>query len=200
MGAMKMNPLEVQYNGIVLLYGYLQRLFVYGKVKSMLGAVPEKLEIDSLPSLLDKTSEIFQNFDTKNGLSKEQQEELLAILATVKKLVPHTVEKLENPELSDQLATAGAALYAEEYINNGIIHLGMLFNPTIADRFRQHIPHFQNRVNGINLFVDKTANQKSLHSNELAQLESWYADVMKNASNIGADFQSIYKYINTKVK
>lgn len=194
-----MNPLEIQYNGIVLLYGYLQRLFVYGKVKSMLGTVPETLEIDSLPSLLDKASEIFQHFDTKNGLSKEQQQELLAILATVKKLVPHTVEKTEKPELADQLAAAGAALYAEEYINNGIIHLGMLFNPTIADRFRQHIPHFQNRVNGINSFVDKAANEKSLSTDELAQLETWYADVMKNAANIPADFQSIYKYINTKV-
>lgn len=194
-----MNPLEIQYNGIVLLYGYLQRLFVYGKVKSMLGAVPETLEIDSLPSLLDKTSEIFQHFDTKNGLSKEQQQELLAILATVKKLMPHTVEKTEKPELADQLAVAGAALYAEEYINNGIIHLGMLFNPTIADRFRQHIPHFQNRVNGINSFVDKAANGKSLSTDELAQLDTWYTDVMKNAANIPADFQSIYKYINTKV-
>lgn len=194
-----MNPLEIQYNGIVLLYGYLQRLFVYGKVKSMLGAVPETLEIDSLPSLLDKTSEIFQHFDTKNGLSKEQQQELLAILATVKKLMPHTVEKTEKPELADQLAVAGAALYAEEYINNGIIHLGMLFNPTIADRFRQHIPHFQNRVNGINSFVDKAANGKSLSTEELVQLDTWYADVMKNAANIPADFQSIYKYIDTKV-
>ncbi|GKW46434.1 hypothetical protein [Planococcus sp. NCCP-2050] len=194
-----MNPLEIQYNGIVLLYGYLQRLFVYGKVKSMLGAVPETLEIDSLPSLLDKTSEIFQHFDTKNGLSKEQQQELLAILATVKKLMPHTVEKTEKPELADQLAVAGAALYAEEYINNGIIHLGMLFNPTIADRFRQHIPHFQNRVNGINSFVDKAANGKSLSTDELAQLDTWYTDVMKNAANIPADFQSIYKYIDTKV-
>lgn len=195
-----MNPLELQYNGSVLLYGYLQRLFVYGKVKSMLGTVPETLEIDSLPSLLDKASEIFQNFDTKNGLTQEQQQELLAILATVKKLVPHTVEKTENPELADQLAAAGAALYAEEYINNGIIHLGMLFNPTIADRFRQHIPHFQNRVNGINVFVDKTANHKSLSADETAQLEAWYSDVMKNAKNIGADFQSIYKYINTNVR
>lgn len=195
-----MNPLELQYNGSVLLYGYLQRLFVYGKVKSMLGTVPETLEIDSLPSLLDKANEIFQNFDTKNGLTQEQQQELLAILATVKKLVPHTVEKTENPELADQLAAAGAALYAEEYINNGIIHLGMLFNPTIADRFRQHIPHFQNRVNGINVFVDKTANHKSLSADETAQLEAWYSDVMKNAKNIGADFQSIYKYINTNVR
>lgn len=195
-----MNPLEIQYNGIVLLYGYLQRLFVYGKVKSMLGTVPETLEIDSLPSLLDKTSETFQNFDTKSGLSQKQQQELLAILATVKKLVPQTLETDENPALADQLAVAGAALYAEEYINNGIIHLGMLFNPSIADRFRQHIPHFQNRVNGINSFVDKAANHENLSSDENAQLEAWYADAMKNAKNIGTDFQSIYKYINTPVK
>lgn len=195
-----MNPLEIQYNGIVLLYGYLQRLFVYGKVKSMLGTVPETLEIDSLPSLLDKTSETFQNFDTKSGLSQKQQQELLAILATVKKLVPQTLETDENPALADQLAVAGAALYAEEYINNGIIHLGMLFNPSIADRFRQHIPHFQNRVNGINSFVDKAANHENLSADENAQLEAWYADAMKNAKNIGTDFQSIYKYINTPVK
>lgn len=195
-----MNPLEIQYNGIVLLYGYLQRLFVYGKVKSMLGTVPETLEIDSLPSLLDKTSETFQSFDTKSGLSQKQQQELLAILATVKELVPQTLETDENPALADQLAVAGAALYAEEYINNGIIHLGMLFNPSIADRFRQHIPHFQNRVNGINSFVDKAANHKNLSADENAQLEAWYADAMKNAKNIGTDFQSIYKYINTPVK
>jgi hypothetical protein len=150
--------------------------------------------------LLDKTSETFQNFDTKSGLSQKQQQELLAILATVKKLVPQTLETDENPALADQLAVAGAALYAEEYINNGIIHLGMLFNPSIADRFRQHIPHFQNRVNGINSFVDKAANHENLSSDENAQLEAWYADAMKNAKNIGTDFQSIYKYINTPVK
>lgn len=195
-----MNPLELQYNGVVLLYGYLQRLFVYGKVKSMLDAVPETLGVDSLPSLLDTASAALQNFDSKNGLTEEQQQELLAILATIKKLVPATLEAQENPKLADQLAVAGAALYAEEYINNGIIHLGMLFNPKIADRFRQHVPHFQNRVNGINMLVDKTANHKPLDANETAQLEAWYTDVMKSAKNIGTDFQSIYKYINTPVK
>lgn len=195
-----MKPLELQYNGIVLLYGYLQRLFVYGKVKSMLDTVPETLEIDSLPSLLDKTSKIIQNFDTTNGLSKEQQQELLAILSTIKKLVPPTLEVEKEPVLADQLAVAGASVYAEEYINNGIIHLGTLFNPSIADRFRQHIPHFQNRVNRINSLVDKAAHQHNLSEEENAQVSTWYTDVMKNAKNIGSDFQIIYKYINTPVK
>ena len=194
-----MNSKELQFNGAILLYGYLQRLFVYGKIKGMLGSAPSVLNMGDLPSLLDKTGAVFQKFDRVSGLTKSQQEELLDTLDTVESLVPPTLTAEAEPQLADKLAVAGGALYAEEYINNGIIHLGDIFNEQIADRFRQHIPHFRNRVNAVNLLVDKAAKNHNLDASETAQLESWYKDIIEHSANIEADFKTIRQYITQTV-
>ena len=45
-----------------------------------------------------------------------------------------------------QLAAIVAAVHAEEHVNNGIVRMGELLDPDIADRFRQRIPFFRSRV------------------------------------------------------
>lgn len=191
-----MNAAEAQFNGVVLLYGYLQRLFVYGKIKSLVGTKPEELKLERLSSHLDAASAVFGNFDRQNGLTKIQKQQMLDALQTAEELMPLTLNAPKEPQLEDQLAVAGAALYAEEYINNGLMHFGKLFNPQVEDRFRQHIPYFQNRVNSINYFVEKVENQKSLAFNETKQLTSWYKDVLGNAAHISDDFQQIHQYLH----
>lgn len=191
-----MNAIEAQFNGVVLLYGYLQRLFVYGKIKSLLDEKPEELKLEHLPSHLDAASAVFGNFDRQHGLAKIQKQQMLDALQTVEEWMPLTLSVPEEPRLADQLAVAGAALYAEEYINNGLLHFGKLFNPQVEDRFRQHIPYFQNRVNSINRLVDKIESHKSFAREESEQLNKWYQDVLANAANIRDDFKQIHEYIN----
>ncbi|MBZ5200770.1 hypothetical protein HU147_06030 [Planomicrobium chinense] len=192
-----MNAAEAQFNGVVLLYGYLQRLFVYGKIKSLVGTKPEELKLERLSSHLDSASSVFGNFDRQNGLTKIQKQQMLVALQTIEELMPLTLKVAEEPQLEDQLAVAGAALYAEEYINNGLMHFGKLFNPQVEDRFRQHIPYFQNRVNSINHFVEKAENQKSLAFHETKQLTKWYEDVLANAADTSEDFRQIHQYLHT---
>lgn len=192
-----MNAAEAQFNGVVLLYGYLQRLFVYGKIKSLVGTKPEELKLERLSSHLDAASSVFGNFDRQNGLTKIQKQQMLVALQTIEELMPLTLKVPEEPQLEDQLAVAGAALYAEEYINNGLMHFGKLFNPQVEDRFRQHIPYFQNRVNSINYFVEKAENQKSLAFHETKQLTKWYEDVLANAADAAEDLRQIHQYLHT---
>src|SRR5690606_42013760 len=126
-----------------------------------------------------------------------QKQQMLDALQTAEELMPLTLNAPKEPQLEDQLAVAGAALYAEEYINNGLMHFGKLFNPQVEDRFRQHIPYIQIRVNSINYFVEKAENQKSLAFHETKQLTKWYEDVLANAADAAEDLRQINQYLHT---
>ena len=62
-----------------------------------------------------------------------------------------------------QLAAVVSAVYAEEHVNNGIVRMGELLDPDIADRFRQRIPFFRSRVALVSGWVEKATKQQDSH-------------------------------------
>jgi hypothetical protein len=178
-----------QLNGLVLLYAYLQRVFVHAKVSA--GAIP-----DPVPELLDVAGTAIQSFDQDAGLSGEERRRLLDLTGEARSLMR---EHLPRPdaELPEQLASVAAALYAEEHVNNGIIHMGDIYDPEVADRFRQRIPHFRDQIAVITDFVGKATDGVPLTAEENAKLDSWFADVTGSAENIEQDFRQIEQYLGS---
>ncbi|RNF38673.1 hypothetical protein [Planococcus salinus] len=191
-----MNKVQFQFHGVVLLYGYLQRLFVYGNIKGMLDTKPEAAEWDELPQHLDHVSAIFQNFDRKAGLNIDQIKQAFTAYRTVEAMTPQTFPDKEKAPLSERLAVTGAALYAEEYINTGLIHLGMNFDPKVEKRYRQQAEHYKKVVKIMTMLVEKTAEKKTLSKAEADQLQKWYQTTMESADTVKKDIRRIRYFLN----
>lgn len=191
-----MNKVQFQFHGIVLLYGYLQRLFVYGNIKGMLDTKPEAPEWEELPKLLDGVSAIFQSFDRTSGLKLDQMKQAFTAYRTVEAMTPETFPDQEKAQLADRLAVVGAGLYAEEYINTGLIHLGMNFDPKVEKRYREQAKHYQKTVKIISLLVDKTAQGQPLSKVEADQLQSWYKTSLENTDTVKKDIRRIRYFLN----
>lgn len=191
----EINPKpDLQFNGLVLLNGYLQRLFVHKQIRLQLKK--DDQQDASLPPLLDRLNAIIGAFDKTKPMPSEQADQALDILHTVEqKMTDYLPAAPATAGFADKLAVAGSTIYAEEHINNGIIKMGEWFNPAVQDRFMQQVPYHRNRVALVNQAVHKTASSAPLSEHEQQTIEQWYEDVRRNEEGFQKDFTEIRAYI-----
>ncbi|MEK3888877.1 hypothetical protein [Bacillus sp. FSL K6-3431] len=189
----------LQYNGIILLNSYLQRLFVFEKINSMLENSNEHIQINTISPLLDTIEEIGNEFNRTKQLSQEDKEKAHLIIGETRKLMKtylHNISTYTNFE--EKIAIAASTIYGEEHINNGVIKLGELFNSEILDRYMQQKPYHQKRVALINHIVHKKVIDNLLTDDEMIQIEKWYDDVIQNKNGIESDLDTINRFIDGK--
>lgn len=180
-----------QFNGMVLLNGYLQRLFVYETVRRMTKNGQNDGRMEKTRSLLDSLAAIVQQFEQTKQLSGSQINDLLSTLNEVQLMMGDYLPSTSSVDFEEKLAIAVSSIYGEEHINNELIKLGELFDPEIQDRFMQRIPYYQKRVALSNRIVHKKGNNEPVSSDESAQIEEWFEDVMRNKDGIQSDFHTI---------
>ena len=186
-----------QYNGLVLLNGYLQRLYVYEKTKGVLNNGSFNVEkIDIITQQLKKVLEIGEVFNSKKSLDEPNKNSLLEIAEIAEKLSEeYKNEMIKSKSFKEELAVTASAIYAEEHINNGIIQMGELFNPEVKDRFMQHILYYRDRVALVNSVVQKESEGEEISQKDKDQIVTWYNQTIQNAQYISKDFESIREYL-----
>ncbi|MER2170382.1 MAG: hypothetical protein ABS938_07065 [Psychrobacillus psychrodurans] len=186
-----------QYNGLVLLNGYLQRLYVYEKTKGVLNNGSFNVEkIDIITQQLKKVLEIGEVFNSKKSLDEPNKNSLLEIAEIAEKLSEeYKNEMVKSKSFKEELAVTASAIYAEEHINNGIIQMGELFNPEVKDRFMQHILYYRDRVALVNFVVQKESEGEEISQKDKDQIVTWYNQTIQNAQYISKDFESIREYL-----
>lgn len=196
---LELNPI-LQYNGIVLLNGYVQRLFVFEKVHSLLTQTNDNAEkMNNLISLLDTLGKIETDFTQTKKISEADVEVTQAVLETTRSLMKEYICNLSSEASFDEkIAIAASTIYAEEHINNGVIELGKLFNPDILDRYMQQIPYHQNRVALVNRIVHKKVANELITESETQQIDKWYSDVIQNKAGIDLDLNTIQRFLKGK--
>lgn len=186
-----------QYNGLVLLNGYLQRLYVHEKTKGVLNNGSFNVEkIDIITQQLKKVLEIGEVFNSKKSLDEPNKNSLLEIAEIAEKLSEeYKNEMIKSKSFKEELAVTASAIYAEEHINNGIIQMGELFNPEVKDRFMQHILYYRDRVALVNSVVQKESEGEEISQKDKDQIVTWYNQTIQNAQYISKDFESIREYL-----
>lgn len=197
-GGKNMNA-AIQYNGLVLLYGYLQRLYVHERTKGLLDNGAFNVEkIDIITQHLKKIHDITDVFDNNKKLDETNQALLLDIANVCSEMSDeYKNEILNSKTFKDELAVVASTIYAEEHINNGIIKMGELFNPEIQDRFMQQILYYRNRVALVNAVVQKETEGKEISEKEKEQIKNWYVETSQTSSYMKKDFDSIKEYIQS---
>ncbi|WP_298467507.1 hypothetical protein [uncultured Psychrobacillus sp.] len=189
-----------QYNGLVLLNGYLQRLYVFEKTKGLLNNGSFNVEkIDTITQQLKKVLDIAEVFNSKKSLDEPNKNNLLEIAEITEKLSEeYKNEMIKSKVFKEELAVTASAIYAEEHINNGIIQMGELFNPEVKDRFMQHILYYRNRVAVVNSVVQKETEGTEQLLEDTFQIKTWFIQTLQNAEYISKDFESIKEYLRSK--
>lgn len=189
-----------QYNGLVLLNGYLQRLYVFEKTKGLLNNGSFNVEkIDTITQQLKKVLDIAEVFNSKKSLDEPNKNSLLEIAHIAEELCEeYKNEMIKSKSFKEELAVTASAIYAEEHINNGIIQMGELFNPEVKDRFMQHILYYRNRVAVVNSVVQKETDGTEQLLEDTFQIKTWFIQTLQNAEYISKDFESIKEYLRSE--
>lgn len=181
-----------RFNGLVLLYAYLQRIFVHERILQLFGAHgnPERLEL--LPAMIETVTEVVQSAETHKNISQEQVGSLIPVLERVENWIADYLPKGEElDDLHHRFAIAASAIHGEEHVNNGLIKLGELFDPGIADRFMQRVSGHKNNVGIASTVVAKTVRNEPIEESFVQKMENWYRDVSSNAGGMKSDLAGI---------
>ncbi len=177
---------RLQLNGLVVLYAYLQRIFVYDKVIALIpdeAAAPAA--VAELPALLERTGAATTAFDTSAGLHAATVAEFDAVLAAVRAAMSERAAQPHAP-LRNRLAAIAGDRYHAEYLINGLVHWGTQFAPEAADYYRQQTPATRDQVAVISGLVD-AASKDALSADDLARIDTWHDQVVAFTPAVAAD-------------
>ena len=188
---------KTQYNGMLLLASYIQRLYVNEQVKGRLEEESEQLAV--VKDYFDSINAIMPMFTQTKVLTVSQGDKLASILKGIKKMMGHYFEPL-NTSYDYQLRIVTSTLFAEKLMINGIIHLGKLFQEDVGEDIHRRVKFYEERTTMVNKLV--AAQQAGMAPTEDVKkiIGSWYDGIMKQQDNILKDMEKIAPMIGIKEK
>ncbi len=184
------NVEKKQYNGIILLTGYLQRLFVSETIHRRLGETQKPEPLKLAKELLDEAYKILPVFEKTHRLTNEQKEQLQKISTQTDDLMA-TYFKGEPYSLNQKIAIVGSSLYAEQHVNAGIVRLGQLFNVEVNRDFHMRIKFYEERTKMIDYLVYTIEQKEQIDEKMINVIDSLFNDVMRNKEFILNDLKQI---------
>ncbi|RHW38234.1 hypothetical protein D1B33_04935 [Lysinibacillus yapensis] len=183
-----------QYNGMILLTGYLQRLFVAETIYRKIGETHDEARYERVKSLLDEAYAILPAFEETKNLTKAQINQLQLIAQQTEEFMKSYFKELPYT-FKQKLAIVGSSLYAEQHVNAGIIRLGKLFNVEVNKDFHQRIKFYEQRTKMIDYLVATLQQNEEPEEQFTKPIDPWFNDVMKNKEFLLDDFKQVAKLL-----
>ncbi|QCR32595.1 hypothetical protein [Lysinibacillus sp. SGAir0095] len=184
------KDINAQYNGMILLTGYLQRLFVAETIYRRIGEPYDQERFDKAKALLDETYTIMPVFEETKSLTPAQKIQLQLIAQQTDELM-QTYFKQMPLTFKQKLAIVGSSLYAEQHVNSGIIRLGKMFNVEVNKDFHQRIKFYEQRTKMIDYLVFAFHHNEEVEEQFMKPIDPWFNDVMRNKDFVLDDFKQI---------
>jgi len=185
---------QSQLNGLVVLYAYLQRIFVYDKViTTIAGDAPQAPALDTA-ALLDVTSAAIGQCDPGTGLPDGTVGDIDRVLAAVGDAMAARAARPDAP-LREQLAAIAGDRFHHRHLNQGLVFWGDRYQPETADRFRQQILPARAAAEELTALVGRAASGP-LPDGDRTQIDAWYRSVVAAAPNIPDDLTLITRLIH----
>lgn len=178
------------YNGIVLLTGYLQRLYVFENIHHQLNLPHDSERIQKVKELFDDTLAMLPIFEQAKELAPTQVNKLKYVTNEVESLMA-SYFKDEPVSFQEKLAYVGSSLYAEQHVNLGIIRLGKVFQVEVNRDFEMRTKFYEERTKFIDTIVSLIKKNQQIEDKAMEIIESWYTNVKNNKENILNDLKTI---------
>lgn len=186
--------IKAQYNGLILLTGYLQRLFVVETIYRRTDEPYDPERFDQIKALMDEAYTLIPVFEQTGTITNAQKEQLQIIAQKTEEFMSTYFKKLPL-SFKQKLAIVGSSLYAEQHVNTGIIRLGEIFNAEVNDEFKKRTELYEQRTKLIDYIVYILHHNEQPEEEAVQQVEPWFNDIMKNKSYIMDDLKQIPELI-----
>ncbi len=188
---------KIQYNGMLLLASYVQRLYVNEQVKGRLKEETDQLVL--VKDYFDSINAIMPMFSQTKMLTVSQGEKLASILLSVREMMNHYFEPL-NTSYDYKLRIVTSTLFSEKLMITGIIHLGKIFGEDVGTDIQKRVKFYEDRTTMVNKLV--AAQQSGMPVTEEVEgvINSWFEGIVKQQQNILNDLNKIAPMIGIQKK
>ena len=185
---------KTQYNGIILLTSYLQRIIVAETIYRKCSQHHSASRFELSQALLDEVHTIIPVFEETKSLDEAQIEQLQVMTNKTIDLM-HSYFKLMPQNFIDKLALVGSSLYGEQLMNSGILRLGELFGIDMNKDFHMRVKFYEDRTKVIDVIVQQISDGKQLDEAIVKPIETWYNDILHQKEHVLKDMDQIAQMI-----
>ena len=179
---------KIQYNGMLLLASYVQRLFVAEQVKGRLGQ--ESTQLSTVKDYFDSINAIMPMYTQTKMLTVTQGEKLSEILHGVKNMMSDYFEPL-NTSYEYKLRIVTSTLFAEKLMISGIIHLGEIFNEDVGSDFQKREKFYEERTTLVNKLVAAHVARNTPTEQVISVINTLFEGILKQQEHILKDMNKI---------
>ncbi|MEK4229473.1 hypothetical protein [Solibacillus sp. FSL H8-0538] len=188
------NDPKTQYNGIILLTSYLQRVFVAETIYQRVKKGHLGIRYSEAKALLDETYTILPVVEKTKQLSVAQKAQLQLITEKTLALMKGYFKQMPL-SFNDKLALVGSSLYGEQMMNNGVIRLGKLFNVEVNKDFHMRTQFYEDRTKMVDFLVNSIHHNEQPDVNLVKPIETWVVDILRQKDYVLADMNKISEMI-----
>lgn len=185
---------KTQYNGIILLTSYLQRIFVAETIYRKCSQHHSASRFELSQALLDEVHTIIPVFEETKSLDEAQIEQLQVMTNKTIDLM-HGYFMLMPQNFIDKLTLVGSSLYGEQLMNSGILRLGELFDIDMNKDFHMRVKFYEDRTKVIDVIVQQISDGKQLDEAIVKPIETWYSDILHQKEHVLKDMDQIAQMI-----
>ncbi len=179
---------KIQFNGLILLASYIQRLYVNEQIKERLEQKSEDFPV--VKDYFDSVNAIMPMFVQTKMLTGTQGQKLEQILAGTMDMMQHYFEPL-NTSYAYKLRIVTSTLFAEKLMIQGILHLGEVFGEDVGEDMKKRLPFYEERTKMINQVVAAKQADVEPTPEVVAVIDKWYEGIAENQQNILQDMNKI---------
>lgn len=192
------NDPKIQFNGMILLNSYLQRVFVaetiYHRLSKNEAYDYNAARYEEAKKLMDETHNLLPVFEETKELTMAQKQQLQLITEKAQSLMQDYFKQMPL-SFQDKLALVGSTLYGEQMMNNGILRLGEVFNIEVNKDFQMRTKFYEDRIKMIDFIVNSLYQNKSVEEDLLKPVEALFSDVLRQKEHILGDMKKIEEMI-----
>lgn len=187
---------SIQYNGIILLASYLQRLYVYETIQVKInGATDEKL--NKVKGMFEHSEMMVKIFEETKSLMDGQRDKLKSFAGEVTLLMQDYIK--DEPDFNERLAVVGSTLYGEQMMNFGVIKLGHIFKQNVGKDFPARAKFYEDRTKAVDLMVHLVAQGDTIEEGMQDLINKWYVGIAAQKGGILTDIRKINEMLDFKL-
>lgn len=193
-----MTAQRVQYNGMLLLASYVQRLHVY---YATLQHVEQKQypQLQQQKEAFDSINAIMPMFEATKTLTMTQFNKMQELTTSTIEAMQHYFQPL-NTSFGYKVAIVTSTLFGEQMMNNGVIRLSHLFKEEISPDFDRRVKFYEDRTKMMQIVVMLLKDGKMPEDDIVKTVEKFYDGIMNNKQVILEDLQKISPMIMGEMK
>lgn len=185
---------QQQYNGIILLLSYIQRIYIAETIQERISSTHTQARQQTAKGYFDELNLMLPLFEETKELTATQQKRLEDITDNVKQMMRGYFYS-GTASFEEKLEIVGSSLYGEQLMNTGILRLGQVFNKDVGQDFAKRVTFYEERTQFIDAVVHTVHNKEEVEQNLREIIEKWYEGIVQNESFIIKDLDKIEGFL-----